>query len=201
MVETKEVVNKAKTSKANFERTAKRLKKLPLQLLKGKRLRSDESDVQLLEKVDSQLKNLQDINSTISRSLNEVEVALLQLQHSKQLKKQARRDMPLAERRAEKAAANAARKEKQATVKARKAAEQTAKRQVQEAKKLAKKTEKAKKKAAEKAAKTAKKEAKQRTKKQNRLQKKSGASSPAAAAPDSSTPVPGSGLLASQSSN
>ncbi|MEQ9366697.1 MAG: hypothetical protein RIF32_20830 [Leptospirales bacterium] len=200
MVETKEVYSKAKASKENFERTAKRLKKLPLQLVKGKKMRSDEADTQLLQKVDAQLQNLQDMNGAIARSLNEVEVALLQLRHSRQLKKQARRDMPLADRRAEKAAAKQARKEKKVAAKARKDAEKSAKRQAWEAKKMAQKTERSKKKAAEKAARLAKKEAKQRAKKEHRLQKQKGAAAaPAANAPASGGP--GSGLVGAQSSN
>ncbi|MCR9142998.1 MAG: hypothetical protein NXI24_12160 [bacterium] len=205
MVETKEVLNRAQTSKQQFERTAKRLKKLPLQLVKGKQLRADAGDTELLEKVDAGLKSLQELNGTISRSLNEVEVSLLKLRHSRQLKKQARRDMPLAERRAQKAAAKQARKEKQAAAKAEKAAEKAARRQAKEAKKQAKQAEKAGKQAAEKAAKRAKKEAKQRAKKENRLvNKKGGASAPAAAASAPAAPAAqtsGSGLAGVQSSN
>ena len=159
MVEAKEVLNKAKVAERNFERTAKRLKKLPLELVKGKKVRANESDVQLLEKVDSQLKDLRDMSGAITRSLNEVEVSLLQLRHSKQLKKQARRDMSLADQRAAKNAARKARDDKKAAAKARKAAEKSARRQAREAKKLARESEKAKKKAAEQAAKLAKKEA------------------------------------------
>lgn len=198
MVETKEVYAQAKAAKFNFERNAKRLKNLPLALVKGKQLRTEEADRQLLETVDAQLKSLQELNGTISRSLNEAEVALLQLRHSRQMKKQARRDMPLAERRAQKAAAKQARKEKEAAKKARKAADKAAKRQAQEAKKLAKKTEKAKKKAAEKAAKLARKEAKQRTKKEARLQKKGESPAPAAAP---AAGGPGSGLVAATGNN
>lgn len=194
MVETKEVYAQAKAAKFNFERNAKRLKKLPLALVKGKQMRSDDADRQLLEKVDAQLKSLQELNGTISRNLNEAEVALLQLRHSRQLKKQAVRDMPLAERRAKKAAVKQARKEKKAAKLARKASEKAAKRQAQEAKKLAKKTEKAKKKAAEKAARLARKEAKQRTKKEARLQKDGGAAAPVSGGP-------GSGLVAATGNN
>lgn len=197
--QAREILNQARVSKKNFERTAKRLEKLPLRLVKGKKLAADDNDRQLLEKVENQLKSLQEANGNIARNLNEVELSLLQLRHSKRLKKQARRDMTLAEQAAEKAAAKQARKDKRVAEKARKAEEKAARRQARDAKKAAKKAEKAKKEAAEKAAKQARKDAKRRAKQQ----KKGGAAAPAApaAAAAPTTGGPGSGLLASQSSN
>ncbi len=192
--QAREILNQARASKKNFERTAKRLEKLPLRVVRGKQLAADESDRQLLEKVEQQLKSLQEANGNIARSLNEVELSLLQLRHSKRLKKQARRDMTLAEQAAEKTAAKQARKDQRAAEKTRKAEEKAARRQAREAKKAAKKAEKAKKEAAEKAAKQAKKDAKRRAKQQ----KKDGVAAPAPAA---TVDGPGAGLLASQSSN
>ncbi len=95
MKDQKEIKRQAKNLEKALDKHAKRLQKMPLRFADPKIVGEDSGqDKQLLDSVEARLAELADLRRSVTKSLNDMEVLLLQLKHIKAARRDAKKAAP-----------------------------------------------------------------------------------------------------------